>query len=163
MSSNNDAGSGGDPNNVYPSLLSSNNFNPYTVSPYAPLTASSGGDNRNPEVDSIRAFSVPTIQIEANMNIATPYNFSINGQQILPNQIVSGITKASVTGNSGIPNAEFVVEMDGTDILAISSVEATFQNENTGLPFTLNVNPIHSPSLLLTYCLRHIPQDQIIT
>ena len=140
MSSNTGNGdAGSDPNNVYPSLLSSNNFNPYTVSPYAPLTANQGGDNRNPEVDTIRAYSVSTIEVLANMNIATPNTFSINGQQILPNQIVSGITKAYVIGNSGIGTAEFVLQMNTTEILAISSVEATFQNENTGLPFTLNV------------------------
>ena len=138
-SSTGNGDAGGDPNNVYPSLLSSNNFNPYTVSPYAPITADAGGDNRNPEVDTIRAYSNPTIEVLANMNIASPYIFSVNGQQIRPNQIQEGITNASVSGNGSVADAEFVLQIQATDILVISSQEATFQNEDTGQPFTLNV------------------------
>ena len=123
---NNNAGS--DPNNVYPSLLSSNNFNPYTVSPYSPLTANQGGDSHNPQVDTISPYTNPTIEVLGNLNIANPYIFSIHGQQILPNRLIDGIITATVNTNSGITNSDFLLTMQGTDILTVTAQEATFQN-----------------------------------
>ena len=149
----------GDP---YPSLLSSNNFNPYTVSPYAPLTANQGGDNHNPEVDTIRAYTVPTIQILANMNIDDAYTFTIHGQEILPNQISDGITKASVTGNGGITTANFIVDMDGTDVLSVRPTNATFQNSTIGDPYTLNVEGQTNTSTLAVGPTTVIPPGYVV-
>jgi len=142
MSSNvgNTAGNnaGNDANNPYPPLLMSNNFNPFTVSPYSPLTANQGGDSHNPQVDTISPYTVTTIEILGNMNIADPYIFSIHGQQILPNQIQDGIVVVTANENSGITNSDFLVTMAGTNILEVLAQSATFQNYGPG-DYTLNV------------------------
>ena len=129
---------GNNASNPYPPLLMSNNFNPFTVSPYTPLTANTGGDNRNPQVDSIRPYTVATIEVLGNLDIATPYQFSINGQQVLPNKITSGVVSAAVNENGNITNSEFVVEIGGTNVLTVMKEDATFE-ANGGGDFTLNV------------------------
>ena len=114
--------------NPYPSLLSSNNFNPYTVSPYAPLTANEGGDSHNPLVDSLTPYSGTTIEILGNMNIADPYIFSIHNVPILPNQIIDGIVTATVNENAGITNSDFTVTMNAIPIMTVMAQSATFEN-----------------------------------
>ena len=124
--------------NTIVSLLMSNNFNPFTMSPYSPLTANQGGDTHNPQVDTIRTYTNPTIEVLGNMNIATPYTFSINNQQIRPNQIADGTVTAAVNFNGSTTNSDFLVKMGGTDILTVMSTDATFQAYGGG-PYTLNV------------------------
>ena len=125
--------------NPYPSLLSSNNFNPYTVSPYAPLTANEGGDSHNPLVDSLTPYSGTTIEILGNMNIADPYIFSIHNVPILPNQIIDGIVTATVNENAGITNSDFTVTMNAIPIMTVMAQSATFENYYGTPDYTLNV------------------------
>jgi hypothetical protein len=127
-----------------PPRLSSNNWNSFVTSPYSPLTATAGGTNINPQIDSIRAFSVQQIQVLADFNIASPYSFSINGNQITPNRIYSGIANATITG--GTTNSFVITYITGNPVFAVENTRAIFQNSS--FPYILTVVGTTKTSLL---------------
>ena len=127
-----------------PNKLSSNNWNSFVTSPYSPLTSSGGGSDINPLIDSIRAFSVQQIQVLADFNIASPYSFSINGNQITPNRIYSGTANATITG--GITNSFVITYITGNPVFEVENTRAIFQNSS--FPYTLTVLGTTKTSLL---------------
>ena len=117
-----------------PNKLSSSNWNAYVTSPYSPLTNTGGGLDRNPKVDTISAFSVQTIEILSNLNIATPNTFAINGDIIVPSNIHSGDAIASIDSDTRTFLVEFT---QNNPIFEVQNTQATFQNPS--FPYTLNV------------------------
>ena len=127
-----------------PNKLSSNNWNSFVTSPYSPLTTSGGGSDINPQIDSIRAFSVQQIQVLADFNIASPYTFSINGNQVTPNRIYDGTATAIITG--GIVNTFVITYIPGNPVFEVANTQAIFQNAS--FPYTLTVLGTTKTSLL---------------
>jgi hypothetical protein len=121
-----------------PNKLSSNNWNSFVTSPYSPLTATTGGGGIDIQVNSIRAFSVDTIEVLSNLNIATGSSFKINGQIINPNRIISDGATATILGGT---TRTFIVDYGAGTIFEVANTSATFQNAASIIPnsYILNV------------------------
>jgi hypothetical protein len=121
-----------------PNKLSSNNWNSFVTSPYSPLTAATGGGGIDIQVNSIRAFSVDTIEVLSNLNIATGSSFKINGQIINPNRIISDGATATILGGT---TRTFIVDYGAGTIFEVANTSATFQNAASIIPnsYILNV------------------------
>jgi hypothetical protein len=69
----------------------SNNANPFLVSPYSPNQVNGTAVQTTFYVNTIKPLTpTGTIQIQGNVNIATPYNLLLNGNQMYTDRIYSG-------------------------------------------------------------------------
>uniref|UniRef100_A0A6C0AQ65 Uncharacterized protein n=1 Tax=viral metagenome TaxID=1070528 RepID=A0A6C0AQ65_9ZZZZ len=117
-----------------PNTFISNNANPFLISPYSPNQVNGTAVQSIFYVNTIKPLTpTGTIQIQGNVNIATPYKLLLNGNQMYTDRIYSGGLLGS-----------------GVDVICDTPTTTLNVNVNTITKFSVNQTDVTSTVPILT-------------
>ena len=141
-------------------LFISNNANPFLISPYAPNQLSRTTANAILAANTIKPLTPGgTIQIQGNVNVAAPYQLSLDGKAIATDRIYAGtsIGSPAEVGCSAIP-PEVIVSLNGEANVRFEPNVATFEIASASGTYSLFVSgTVSTAAIAVTTALSLAP------
>ncbi len=123
-------------------LFISNNANPFLISPYSPNQLSQTTANAILSTNTIKPLTPGgTIQIQGSVNVAAPYQLSLNGKAVATDRIYAGTSLGSPAevGCSETP-PEVIVSLNGEANVRFEPNVATFEIASASGTYSLFVS-----------------------
>jgi hypothetical protein len=111
-----------------PNLFISNNANPFLISPYAPNQLSQTTANAIVSTNTIKPLTPGgTIQIQGDVNVAAPYQLSLDGNPLRTDRIYAGVSLGTPAQIICSTTPDIQVELAGTTNVLFETASTKFQ------------------------------------
>jgi hypothetical protein len=122
-------------------LFISNNANPFLISPYAPNQLSRTTANAILAANTIKPLTPGgTIQIQGSVNVAAPYQLSLDGNPFRTDRIYAGTSIGTPAQIICSTAPDVIVELAGTTNVVFQPDVATFENVTAPGTYSLFVS-----------------------